>query len=192
MPQYFTEGALTLTFPDDWHVVKYDEPGASFYQKHIKTIGADLTAVDFIAATPDNARLWLIEVKDFRGYAVENRKRLTSGSLAVEVMANFLDTIAGLFAGIHGRQAAPLRVAPAFQNPNVTVCATLLVATDPLPSAATPKRLSPTDQKLLAAEQKWRGEMLLTFQSRLKKPFRFTVHLFDHDQIAVRYGWSAA
>lgn len=195
MPQLFTEGEapnqLVLSFPNLWTVVKYDEPGHHFYQRFIKPLGADLTAVDFIAATADHSRLWLIEVKDFRGHEVVNRKRLTSGSLAVEVMNNFMDTLAGLFAGIHGRQPELLGLEPAFRNPNVEVCATLLVATDSLPDRSNPKQLPPGEQKRLAAELEWRGNLLRDFKSRLKKQFRFEAYLFDYAQIDTRYEWTA-
>ncbi|WP_223654180.1 hypothetical protein [Hymenobacter psoromatis] len=195
MAQHFTEGegsnVVELSFPDSWVVVKYDQPGPYFYQRCIKPIGAGMTAVDFVAATGDNSRLWLIEVKDFRGYEVENRKRLISGSLGVEVMSNFLDTLAGLFAGIHGQQSELRGLEPAFRNPNLEVRATLLVATDPMPDQTNVKQLPPREQKRLAAELTWRGNLLRDFESRLKKPFRFHVHLFDYQQIAARFEWTA-
>lgn len=195
MAKNFTEGeglnALVLSFPDSWEVVKYDRPGDYFYQRCVKPLGADLTAVDFVAATTDNSRLWLIEVKDFRGHEVVNRKRLTSGSLGVEVMANFLHTLAGLCAGIHGRQPELSGLEAALRNPDVELCATLLVATDPLPDRRNPKQLSPGEQKRLAAELEWRGNLLRKFKSHLKAPFRFQVHLFDYRQIDARYEWRA-
>lgn len=195
MAQFFTEGELpnrlTLSFPDTWHVVKYDRPGLYFYQRYIKPIGADLTAVDFVAASAANDQMWLIEVKDFRGYAAANRKRLTSGQLGIEIMSNFLDTLAGLAAGLHGQQPELHGLKAAFFNPAMEICVALLVATDPLPDRTNYKNLPAGEQKRLDAELKWRGDILQKFTSRLKKPFRFQVHLFDHEQIAARFGWSA-
>ncbi|HEX8427560.1 hypothetical protein [Hymenobacter sp.] len=192
MAQLFEEGNLQLSFPDGWAVIKYDKPG-SFYQKFIKPIGADLTAVDFVAATPDQRRLWLIEVKEFRGHEVENRKRVTSGELGVEVMSNFLDTLAGLYVGLHGRQQELEGLADAFRNPDVEIYATLLIAADPLPTQKRNlyKQLPPNEQKRLDAELKWRGDLLQKLKVRLKQPFRFSVFLFDHDTIEARYGWTA-
>lgn len=195
MAQTFTEGTppnrLHLSFPDNWVVLKYDEPGNHFYQKSIKPIGADLTAVDFVAATPGHDRLWLIEVKDFRGHDVVNRKRLTSGDLGVEVMGNIMDTLAGLYAGLHGQQRELANLTATFRNPQVEICATLLVATDPIPDKTNYKHLPPGEQKRLDAELKWRGDLLQKFKSRLKNHFRFSVFLFDYDTIAARHGWSA-
>ena len=195
MAQLFTEGEppnqLTLSFPDEWRVVKYDRPGAYFYQRFIKPLGADLTAVDFVAASAPGDKLWLIEVKDFRGHAAANRKRLTSGQLGVEIMNNFLDTLAGLAAGIHGQQPELQGLAAAFRNPTVTLCVALLVATDLLPDQRNYKSLPAGEQKRLDAEQEWRGDILQKFKSKLKGPFRFQVHLFDHQHIAARFGWSA-
>lgn len=194
MAQLFTEGAgpnqLELTFPDGWAVVKYDAPGAHFYAQCVKTLGADLTAVDFVAATADHSRLWLIEVKDVRGHAAANRKRLTSGALGVEVTTNFMDTVAGLFAGLHGQQPGLQGLATAFRNPAVEVHTALLVAADPLPDRNRPKQLPPGEQKRLAAELVWRGDLLRWLKSQLKKPFRFQVHLLDHYAVDARFGWS--
>jgi hypothetical protein len=195
MAQLFTEGEppnqLTLLFPDAWCVVKYDRPGTYFYQRCIKPLGADLTAVDFVAASGADDQLWLIEVKDFRGHAAANRKRLTSGQLGIEIMNNFLDTLAGLAAGIHGKTTELQGLAAAFRNPEVELCVALLVAADPLPDRSNYKNLPASEQKRLDAEEEWRGDILQKFKSKLKKPFRFQVHLFDHQQIAARFGWSA-
>lgn len=194
MAQLFAEGTepnrLELAFPDDWAVVKYDAPGAHFYAQCVKTLGADLTAVDFVAAPADHSRLWLIEVKDFRGHAAANRKRLTSGALGVEATTNFLDTLAGLFAGLHGQQPELQPLAAAFRNPAVELHTVLLVAADPLPDRNRIKQLPPGEQKRLAAELVWRGDLLQRMKSQLKKQFRFQVHLLDHDAVDARFGWA--
>ncbi len=196
MPQLFTEGtppnAVYFSFPDAWSVVKYDEEGEHFYRQYVEKLGVGLTAVDFVAAPADQTRLWLIEVKDFRGHEVANRKRLTSGDLGVEVMSNFMDTLAGLLAGVHGRDPALSSFAGTLHNPAVEICATLVVATDPLPDQRNAQQLPPGEKKRLAAELEWRSDILKKFKVRLKKPFRFSVYLLDHNQVDARYGWSAA
>lgn len=90
-----TEGNLVFTFPDDWKVIKYDD--SDFYRNNIPTdIG--MSAVDFILSRhPGFSDLILIEVKDFRGYTVINRKRQTSGELVNEVITKCLDSIAALY-----------------------------------------------------------------------------------------------
>jgi hypothetical protein len=62
-------------------------------------LGADLAAVDFICTKPDGEyrRLILMEVKDFRRYALQNKKRQTSGALVVEVITKCMHTVAALF-----------------------------------------------------------------------------------------------
>lgn len=71
-----TEGSgvnkLFFEFPDEWKTLKYDENGG-FYKQYVdKCQGTK--AVDFLILE-NNRQLW-IEVKNFRGYAVENRLRL--------------------------------------------------------------------------------------------------------------------
>ena len=90
------EDRLAFHFPDNWRIIKYDD--AAFYRNTIESIGADMCAVDFIASpSPDFSTLLLIEVKDFRGYAVENRKRLSSGELVIEVIRKALHTLSALY-----------------------------------------------------------------------------------------------
>ena len=50
---------------------------------------------DFVGLHPDYGLL-LLEVKDFRGHRIENRQRLRSGELAIEVACKARDTIAAL------------------------------------------------------------------------------------------------
>ena len=56
--------------------------------------------MDFVAVHA-NARLYLIEVKDFRGHRIENRHRVRDGELALEVGQKVRDTIAGTVAAHH-------------------------------------------------------------------------------------------
>jgi len=98
------EGKLQFTFPPSWYVVKYDD--SIFYKQKIQKIklgkdaeGKDLgdpKAMDYIALSPDG-KLWLIEVKDFRGHRIENKLRLASKELIREVIKKTLDTLAGLW-----------------------------------------------------------------------------------------------
>lgn len=103
MPTIIREGKLEFVFPDGWHVVKYDE--TEFYRHKIEPLGAELAAVDFICTRPDNIgpHTILLEVKDFRGYAVENRKRQTSGDLVKEVIKKCMHTFAVMYTSSYSK-----------------------------------------------------------------------------------------
>jgi hypothetical protein len=87
------EGNLCFHFPKDWQVIKYDG-GNHFYRNQISKCQGT-KAVDILAWSGKD--LWLLEVKDFRGYRVENKNRLNNGELAIEVAQKVRDTIAGLY-----------------------------------------------------------------------------------------------
>ena len=89
----FDEQALHFEFDDTWQVIKYDdEPG---YRDGIHKLG-QTKAVDFLGQHHPAKRLFFIEVKDFRGFRVENKERVSSGSLADEVAFKVRDTLAGM------------------------------------------------------------------------------------------------
>lgn len=81
------EGRLLFRFPDDWHALKYDDENG-FVARNCRI--PDTKRVDIVAANED--RLLLIEVKDFRGHAIENRGRLDpegEDSLHIEVAKKY-------------------------------------------------------------------------------------------------------
>ncbi len=97
MPGTFDEARLRFEFDDSWFVIKYDEH--SDYTDRIRRLD-ETKAVDFVALQADS-RLYLIEVKDFRGHRIENQERLREGELAIEVGQKLRDTIAGIVAAHH-------------------------------------------------------------------------------------------
>ncbi len=97
MPSVHKERRLQFEFSDEWTVIKYDEHVD--YTKGIHGLH-ETHAVDFIALL-DSKTLYFIEVKDFRGHEPENRKRITSGALAIQVGQKVRDTIAGIVAAHH-------------------------------------------------------------------------------------------
>ena len=97
MPTVIEEEKLRFEFSDAWHVVKYDEHFD--YSNHIQKL-AETKAVDF-AAIQDDVTLFFIEVKDFRGHRIENKRRLSDGELAIEVAQKVRDTIAGIVSAHH-------------------------------------------------------------------------------------------
>jgi hypothetical protein len=95
----FDEDHQRFTFDDQkWTVVKYDAH-RDYRQKIAKLHGTK--AVDFIGLYngPDRVLYW-IEVKDFRGYRIQNKPRLSDGELAAEVGEKVRDSIAGVI-GAH-------------------------------------------------------------------------------------------
>jgi hypothetical protein len=103
VPTEFDEEFIHFKFEDAWKVIKYDE-----HIDYLEWIGRlpDTKAVDFLALkTPGT--LFFIEVKDFRGHRIENKKRLKQGELAVEVAKKVRDTIAGVAAARHRGKADP-------------------------------------------------------------------------------------
>ena len=98
-----TEGNLRFRFGDGWRVLRYDDHPDT--RAHLGRL-ASRKAVDFVALRDD--RLFLIEVKDFRGNRIENKPRLAGGVLAEEVALKAHDTLAGLVLARRGEEADPL------------------------------------------------------------------------------------
>jgi hypothetical protein len=91
----FDEQHQRFTFDDQkWTVVKYDEHRD--YRQKIANLH-ETKAVDFVGLHngPDGALCW-IEVKDFRGYRIQNKRRLSDGELAAEVGQKVRDSVAGI------------------------------------------------------------------------------------------------
>lgn len=96
MPTIIDEGQLRFTFPNLWQAVQYD--ATEFYRMQIIPTAANLKAVDFIAVPhPEQNRLLMIEVKDFRGHATENEHRVVSGDLVVEVIEKAMHTLSAMY-----------------------------------------------------------------------------------------------
>ncbi|MBK9260641.1 MAG: hypothetical protein IPM54_12565 [Polyangiaceae bacterium] len=85
------ESRLEFTFSDDWRVIKWDDHPA--FKNGLCKAG-DTKSVDFVGVL-FNAP-WLIEVKNFRQYRIENKPRLSSGALAKEVADKVRDSIASM------------------------------------------------------------------------------------------------
>jgi hypothetical protein len=85
------EGALVLEI-DSHRVLKWDEHRA-FAEGLKRREGTK--AVD-ICAEVDGTGAVFVELKDFRGSAIENRERIRSNELAREVAEKVRDTLAGL------------------------------------------------------------------------------------------------
>lgn len=87
----FEEGTLAFTFDSEWDesVVKFDEHRV--YKKMADSLSGT-KGVDFLGIL--NSEIYLIEVKDFRGYRIENKTRIANGDLSIEIGQKIRDTVA--------------------------------------------------------------------------------------------------
>lgn len=83
-------------FGDDWEVFRYDSEESGYYA--IAKSVQNTRSVDFLGIYLGR-ECYVIEVKDFRGYRIRNKKRLTTGELAEEVAQKVRDTLAGVISG---------------------------------------------------------------------------------------------
>jgi hypothetical protein len=100
----FDENKLRFRFGERWHVDKWDK--CDTYTGGVGKLCGELTdtngalrtegtkAVDFVGVL-DEQKLYLFEVKDFRGHQIENRKRQVR-ELPLEIGLKVRDTLAGL------------------------------------------------------------------------------------------------
>ena len=103
MSSQIDEGKLRFEFDAHWKVARYDgdeeaAPGHAFYQNQMSRLPGT-KAVDFVGILVGEGGFF-IEVKDFRGYRIQNKKRLASGDLAIEVAQKVRDTVAGLVGAV--------------------------------------------------------------------------------------------
>jgi hypothetical protein len=104
------EQNLEFTFDATWSVLKWD--GHDAYVNGIQCV-EPCKAADFCGLR--GRSLYLIEVKDFRGSRIENKKRLQDASterLAHEVAVKVRDTVAGLVGARRSRQSEAERWEP--------------------------------------------------------------------------------
>lgn len=85
------EDKLRFDFDDSWRVLKWDEHSA--YVGGLKQFPGT-KAVDFYGLHVGVPHF--IEVKDLRGYRIDNKDRLKSGQLATEVACKVRDTLAAM------------------------------------------------------------------------------------------------
>ncbi len=136
MPRTIEEGHLRFVFDDSWSVIKYDDHPD--YQDRIKRLDGT-KALDFVAVHA-NAILYLIEVKDFRGYRIQNRTRVRDSELALEVGQKARDTIAGIVAAHHRGSTALLDKAVRRLAANATPVRVLLWLEQDLPPGPRGRR----------------------------------------------------
>lgn len=158
MPRDFECDGIIFSFGDEWTVVQYDET-----IEHQRNPNQDVIphAVDFLAVKSRNT-ICFIEAKDFRINPGNDRKKIISGTLALDVAHKIRDTIAGVI-GFH-RTASPTNnrnqiyapFAEAMAKPNVQLRVILWMETDFnfLPHFKQKQRAS-TFSKILKAKLSW-------------------------------------
>ena len=99
------ENQIVCRFPRDWPTVKFHDH--AFYGKVSKAIQA-VKGVDMVAV--GEPKMYLIEIKDYRGFAIENKQKLTTSELIQDVAGKVKDTLAVLYAAHRQKQddLAPL------------------------------------------------------------------------------------
>lgn len=98
----FEESDLAFEFGSHWRVFQFDKHHD--YQNMKDTL-EETKGIDFLGIY-DNRELYLIEVKNLRGYRLENRDRLLKGELAIEVAQKVRDSLACII-GAHRTSSNP-------------------------------------------------------------------------------------
>lgn len=96
MPTILEEEFQRFTFDDSWTVFCYDCAQAGYHEIRDRVPGSKSCDFAGIRAAAGH----LIEVKDFRGYRIQNKARISDGELATEVAQKVRDTLAGLVSGV--------------------------------------------------------------------------------------------
>lgn len=93
----FVEGHLAFTFGPHWNetALKFDAPKGVY--KKISNQIEGTKGIDFLGICGQH--LIFIEVKDFRDYRIQNKKRITDGELALEIAQKVRDSIACIVGG---------------------------------------------------------------------------------------------
>jgi len=147
------EQNLRFEFSAPWRVEKYDESC-----QHTERLQPylDSEAVDFVGIHP-NVVLFM-EVKDFRGYRMENREKF-GGPLATTIARKMRDTVAGIMGlvrtGTHEQPWRDLARRLALREPYIL--AVLFLEQDQTCAIDRRKALMSVEIKLLKQRMKWFG-----------------------------------
>jgi hypothetical protein len=161
----FEEGAIRFDFGARWVVEKWD--ASTVYTRGVHTLNGALTdaggdvrregtkAIDFVGVL-DAVTLYLIEVEDFRGHGIENKKRQLR-DLPLEIGLKVRDTLAGL-AGAYAKTGGPAwveRCGEALVTRKHQVRVVAWILDDPLrPSEPLAKRAARSSERTQQIRQK--------------------------------------
>lgn len=169
-----TVDGIRLEFDDSWEVVKWDK--SPWYVNGIMKLSGQLDgrpegtkAVDVLGVR--NSAPFLFEVKDFRGFPIENKQRQFH-ELPLEVGLKARDTVAGLvgWVALGKDDALPLRWVQATKERQQPVHVLALIAEDSSrPGEASHKRAAREDERASRMKQRlaW-----LTTKVHVKDPLR--------------------
>lgn len=183
-----TEGRLTFDFPAaaNWYALKYDDrtkPG--FYKTRLEIINGT-KGVDFVVSQqPEFSSVWLLEVKDFRGFQEELDAELKTGTLVLEVVQKAVHTCAGLYlaaCGQHELITADLRAAT-LRPPQWKLL--LFLQQDPLPDSPHEQ----TRKKAAHNRVVQRQDIAKKLRAKLK-PLGIGSELAELDQLPRNVGWT--
>ncbi len=119
----FREGGLEFEFGKGWRVVKYDKDPAfmdGIRKLNQEILTADGTRASFGTCGIDliavhGKAIYFIEIKDFRGSRIPNKRRIQNNELAMDVGIKVRDSLAGI-VGAHHRCEARVQWEP-FMRP---------------------------------------------------------------------------
>jgi Holliday junction resolvase len=151
------EGNISFEFVGN--LIKYDE--TDFYRNHVERC-YETKAVDFLAL--NNHPLYIVEVKDFRGYRIQNKARIKNADLAIEFAQKVRDTIAGLY-GAFRKHNDELRIFHTYlfynQNSPMSIKAILLLAEDNTTNNVDAKKRSQLKRELITKIEQQLGFLSL-------------------------------
>lgn len=102
---------MRFVFGDAWQIERYDHgaqgpQGQSYYRNQISRL-PNTKAVDLVGLL-ESEDTYLIEIKDFRHFRIENQRRISNGELALEVPHKVRDTLAGIMGASCNESPATL------------------------------------------------------------------------------------
>ena len=147
------EQNLRFDFSDTWRVEKYDA-----LPQHTERLQPllDSEAVDFVGIHPNV--VLLMEVKDFRGYRIENKEKF-GGPLATKIARKMRDTVAGIIglARTGSTEQPWCDLAKRLALRKQRILAILFLEQDQTRSINNRKALMSVEVKLLKQRMKWFG-----------------------------------
>ncbi len=183
--QEVSEGKLSLRFPADWQVIKYDDS-----QWHTSRMRSRLKAMDLLLRNPAGEHYW-IEIKDCLGFEPDNRPRLSPGDSPELKDAKLLLAQQGLDGQIKAERKKPFIVDEVEAKLRETLAA-LMIAQRENNTELEPFQLIENDVKPLTAillltwDAKDFKRLATRLQSKLQRclqPYGVTCFVVNEDTL---------
>ena len=158
-------------FPGSWTFIKYDDCG--FYRRRFGQL-EDVKAVDVLAI---GHGLFIIEAKDFRGYRIQNKPRMSNSELVLEMAKKIRDTVAVLYGAYRHGNSELSGFYNYLYSQNIRPIKVILLLEEDRP---------PTGHKSF---KRIRSDLLAAINQRLRY---LNVHCNLHNcaDVPVNYGWT--